>query len=633
MNDVFLTIDGTGTQNTAQIVSLLGDSTLAVSGGSPNFAGLTTIDGSNVTVSGGAVLTLAGLTEYVAGNTYYTTIEATGAGSMLNLPKLTTWEGTGSCCSLAELNALSGGEISLPLLTTDQGGETRILAQGSESTINIPELTSLISDQGNNQSALEFTQGGTVIDPDLTSYVDVAITTDATGTFPVPANQTISIPGSTTTINTGTIVDQGNLSLQSSAVLKINGGLTINGQGGLSTSSNSTLEVSGNLEGNITNAAAFAPLGTVILDSAQVTSNPPQQLEAMSQDLGNVAAGFNSNFAYNTLELTANTYAELVDQSANSPGSAAPNAIYVNTLIVPAGATLNLNGLHLYAQTKQISGTITGGDVSPATVEWVSTTSGNWNVGSNWSTGAVPTSNEDVIIDIPGASPTVTVSSGTQSVLSITAADPLSINGGSLIVAADSTIAGGLTMTGGLLEAAGSGTSVTVTGTTMVSGASLEAAGGATLRLSQLATYTDPTTSTTLEATGAGSVLSLPNLTSISETANFAGTTVEALAGGDVELPLVTQITGGVELETNSAASTLDVSELTTFNGGTLAFSGGTLGASGSSQQMPALTSVNDSTIQVSGGATLSLPTVTSAAQHTPASRLAAARRSASSLA
>ena len=71
-----------------------------------------------------------------------------------------------------------------------------------------------------------------------------------------------------------------------------------------------------------------------------------------------------------------------------------------------------------------------------------------------------------------------------------------------------------------------------------------------------------------LEATGAGSVLSLPNVTSIAETGAFNTANIEALTGGDVELPMVTQITGGVELESNSAASTLDVTDLTTFTGG-----------------------------------------------------------------
>jgi hypothetical protein len=199
-----------------------------------------------------------------------------------------------------------------------------------------------------------------------------------------------------------------------------------------------------------------------------------------------------------------------------------------------------------------------------STVDWISTTSGNWDVASNWSDDAVPGPGDDVVINVSGATPTVTISTGNQSVHSITASDPLSITGGSLTVAADSAIGGGLAMTGGSLVANGSGISLAVTGTTTVFGASLYAEGGAALSLSQLTSYTEPNTfsSSTLEATGSGSLLSLPALTSIAVTAGDTTTFVEAPAGGDVELPLVTQITGSVDLETNSASSTLDLTDL-----------------------------------------------------------------------
>jgi len=80
----------------------------------------------------------------------------------------------------------------------------------------------------------------------------------------------------------------------------------------------------------------------------------------MGKDMGNVAAGFTRNFAYGTLALANNTYVKLVNQSINSTGS---EALYVNSLIVPAGTTLDLNGLHLYARTAQIAGTILGGSI------------------------------------------------------------------------------------------------------------------------------------------------------------------------------------------------------------------------------------------------------------------------------
>ena len=81
--------------------------------------------------------------------------------------------------------------------------------------------------------------------------------------------------------------------------------------------------------------------------------------------------------------------------------------------------------------------------------------------------------------------------------------------------------------------------------------------------------YTD-----TLQATGSGSKLSLPALATITEetTNYYSWTQVEALAGGDVELPVLTQISGGpVLLESDGCSggtsSLLDVPDLASFSG------------------------------------------------------------------
>ncbi|WP_341348910.1 RHS repeat-associated core domain-containing protein [Syntrophorhabdus aromaticivorans] len=79
----------------------------------------------------------------------------------------------------------------------------------------------------------------------------------------------------------------------------------------------------------------------------------------MSQDLGSDASGFTRNFAYGTLILGNNTYLKLVDLSNNAPGMT-PEALYVNSLIVPSGTTLDLSGYHLFARATQVSGTIVG---------------------------------------------------------------------------------------------------------------------------------------------------------------------------------------------------------------------------------------------------------------------------------
>src|SRR5271165_6298366 len=72
-----------------------------------------------------------------------------------------------------------------------------------------------------------------------------------------------------------------------------------------------------------------------------------------------------------------------------------------------------------------------------STVDWISPTSGSWDVASNWSTGTIPGPGDDVVINVTGASPTVTISSNVESVNSITASDPLVISGGGLTVAAN----------------------------------------------------------------------------------------------------------------------------------------------------------------------------------------------------
>jgi len=257
-----------------------------------------------------------------------------------------------------------------------------------------------------------------------------------------------------------------------------------------------------------------------------------------------------------------------------------------------------------------------------STIDWTSKTSGSWDMASNWlitasGTHAVPGPNDDVIINVLGASPTVTIGSNVESVHSITADDPLVILGGGLTVAANSTISGGLSMTGGSLTASGSGISLTVTGTTTVSGASLFAEGGATLSLSEVTSYSGGFGYTdTLQATGTGSVLAMPELATIAEdtTNGDSWTQVQALAGASVELPALTQVGNGpVLLKSDGAGSQLNVSALTSFRGNVGYGHASTLQPSNGGMILDgSLTALTQVTVPLSSG-TLSLPLVTDA--------------------
>ena len=105
----------------------------------------------------------------------------------------------------------------------------------------------------------------------------------------------------------------------------------------------------------------------------------------------------------------------------------------------------------------------------------------SWTDPLNWSTNSLPTTADDVTINV-AANPTITVDSGTQSVRSLTSAEALRIDGGTLAPATASTLNAALTLAGGELAGGGnltvngafvwSGGNMTGTGTTRVNGTS-----------------------------------------------------------------------------------------------------------------------------------------------------------------
>ncbi len=103
----------------------------------------------------------------------------------------------------------------------------------------------------------------------------------------------------------------------------------------------------------------------------------------------------------------------------------------------------------------------------------------NWDTAANWSTDSVPGSSDDVTIAI--AANVVHSNSVTDSINSLTSAEPVTISGGTLSIAAASTINSTLSITGGTLSGAGnvsvSGL-VTLTAGTLSGAGALDANGG-----------------------------------------------------------------------------------------------------------------------------------------------------------
>jgi len=110
--------------------------------------------------------------------------------------------------------------------------------------------------------------------------------------------------------------------------------------------------------------------------------------------------------------------------------------------------------------------------VQPFSVEWVNADGGNWHTAANWSTGVVPTADDDVFIG-DTVNP-VTIVSGTVAIQSLVANGSLELAGGTLDLAGDSQINGSFELSGGLLRGSGAlavaGTHSLISGTMIGTG-------------------------------------------------------------------------------------------------------------------------------------------------------------------
>ena len=249
---------------------------------------------------------------------------------------------------------------------------------------------------GNNYAYLYFGKSG-VAAGSLTGNGTVLFDTSVGGGDMILDNSNLSGPSGTFTIgpkifvsgitggfgayNGETIVNQGTIIAESSSgvitlgngsgpftnqgTLEANSGgfraggvLDLEGQGSMFTNWAGNMTLVGNLTGGSTAYASSNPEGAVIFNGSGNPSNP-QLIEAMSQDEGATAAGFQNNFAYGTIDIAADV--EIVNQYSNAGGT---DALYVNSIQVNAFDQINLNGIHVYARAVQINGTVTGGTIT-----------------------------------------------------------------------------------------------------------------------------------------------------------------------------------------------------------------------------------------------------------------------------
>ena len=250
------------------------------------------------------------------------------------------------------LTLASGSVLSL---NTNYPGGTQVIVNGS-----LTATSATINQTGNGYSnSLTVNSGGRVVANDSTFAVGgltsntgayISFNGSKVGSFNLGAggaSQTLANFASITSSNGATVTVPESLRIDSGSIVTVDPA--------------SALTIGGSLLGNNTNQAGFNPRGQVTFNGGG-TAAAPLLLEAMSENRGAQAAGFSNNFAYGALVLTS-SYVKLVDQSHNSAGSGA-EAVYVGSIVVPAGSTLNLNGLTVYARNAQVAGTVVGGTIT-----------------------------------------------------------------------------------------------------------------------------------------------------------------------------------------------------------------------------------------------------------------------------
>ena len=189
LNLFSITVDGTSTVELSQIVGLTNGS-LTIEGGSFTLPALTDLNGSNLTVEGGGTLVLSELASYTGtSSSFYAEniFQATGSGSSISFPILTEITTPDQYYGLS-IQAYAGGQVAIPLLaslnnTNANPSQVGLNAEGPQSKISVPSLTTINNYDTNGQAVLEATSGATLIDPLLTSLNEVLVTVDGQSTL------------------------------------------------------------------------------------------------------------------------------------------------------------------------------------------------------------------------------------------------------------------------------------------------------------------------------------------------------------------------------------------------------------------------------------------------------------------
>ncbi len=640
-----LTVNGAATTTGADLtagggaITLNGTATmtggnLTAPGGIITFAGAATVAGINLSAQNGGTISLPGATAYNGSGGVSLTVRATGAGSRVDLSHVTQWQGAGSAAnsSWVSVEALNGGTVDLRQVAQLTAGNTRFLAQGAGSQINLTALTGFTGAR-NDANILEADTGGTITAPNLASLGSVSLRMSGGATLPT---------GQVATFQNGNVLLDNGASLALPSVTRFNGAgnrnLTLQADHGSRLDLSPVTQYQG--AGSATNSSTVLvqALNGGTVDLSRVT-----QLAAGNISFQSSGTGSQINLAALTSFTGARADASVLE--ADTGGTIlAPNLTGLNTVDLRVAGTGTLPTAHV--------ATLQNGDIYLA---------GGANLALPLVTGfngsGIHTltfqADQGSRLDLSALMQWQGAGGATDHAAVLVQA----LNGGTVDLSRVTQITAGNTA----FQSTGTGSQILLTALTGFTGArtdssSLEANTGGTISAPALASLND----ITLKATGTGTLptahvgtllnsaialdgnanVALPALTRFNGAGNRtltlqadhgsrldlsavtqwqgAGSAtdpsnvlVQALNGAAISLGGITQITtGNTTFQSTGSGSQILLTALTSFTGARA--DGSSLEArTGGAMTAPNLTSLNDITLRVVGGGTLPTSQVT----------------------
>ncbi|MBX3301370.1 MAG: putative Ig domain-containing protein [Nitrospira sp.] len=143
----------------------------------------------------------------------------------------------------------------------------------------------------------------------------------------------------------------------------------------------------------------------------------------------------------------------LLEPLATTTADAAGLFTFPNVALALGANTVTARATDLAGNQQSFSRTITRTPIQ-TTVRWINPNGGDWHTVSNWSTGVLPTADQDVIIDIAVTNP-ITHTAGTTQIKSLTSTQPLALAGGIVNISGDFESGNPVSFTGGSVSTAG----------------------------------------------------------------------------------------------------------------------------------------------------------------------------------